>query len=70
VPNWDEFAAYCQQTLRQEVRQGRASLRPSRIALAELTQRVVLPSFSPQDRAKLFPLGFDSEASDLKLPQV
>jgi hypothetical protein len=67
MPTWDEFAAYCQQTLRREVRQGRASLRPSRIALTELIQSAVLASLSPQDQAKLFPLGFDPEASDLKI---
>lgn len=67
MPSWDEFVAFCESTLKKSVRQGRGSLRPSRVALMKLIDSQVLPHLSTEDQKRLFPLGYDPEASDLKV---
>lgn len=67
MPSWDEFVAFCESTLKKSVRQGRGSLKPSRVALMQLIDRQVFPYLSAEDQQRLFPLGYDPEASDLKI---
>lgn len=65
-PTWDEFVRYVER-LRAQTKPGRLGVRVVPDSLRTLVEQGVLLHLTPDERGRLFPLGYDPEQSDLKI---